>query len=299
VRLTTAFDPAVGHVKADRSQIEQVVVNLVLNARDAMPEGGGVVIEVRDSGARDEPVLERLGAAPSHYVVLTVHDTGIGIDLETRQRLFEPFFTTKDPGRGTGLGLATVYGIVRQSGGYIDVRSEAGRGASFSVFLPRTDPPVPAADESASPSADAVVNRVPEGAASVILVVEDEDAVRSFVVAALRSRGQRVLEAPSGDAALALAAAYEGRIDLLLTDVIMPKMRGSELANRLLAVRPDVRIAFMTGYTDDATWRIAQSTGHVVLAKPFTADTLMRAVYEAVHGRPTDRASAVFQKFSA
>jgi PAS domain S-box-containing protein len=285
VRLTPAFDPSAGCIRADRTHIEQVVVNLVVNARDAMRDGGAVVIEVRDAGPRDEPVLERLGVPPGPYVVLAVHDTGTGIDPETRARLFEPFFTTKDPGKGTGLGLATVYGIVKQSGGAIDVRSEAGRGSSFSIYLPRVD--AETEPQPIAPPRLATVGGL--ATSSVILVVEDEDAVRSFVVAALRSRGHTVLEAAGGDAALAISASYEGRIDLLLTDMVMPGMRGSELATRLLRLRPETRIAFMTGYTDDATWRVAQATGHIVLAKPFTADALAQAVREAVQATPTAR----------
>jgi PAS domain S-box-containing protein len=284
VRLTTAIDATVGHVRADRSQFEQVVVNLVVNARDAMPDGGAIVVELRDSGGRDDPVLERLGAPPGQYVVLAVHDTGVGIDADTRARLFEPFFTTKPPGKGTGLGLATAYGIVRQSHGFIDVRSEAGRGASFSVYLPLVDaPPGDAAAEGDAPAQDHTASA--DDQPTVVLVVEDEDAVRAFVVAALRSRGHVVLEASSGADALALAMSHEGPIDLLLTDVVMPGMRGSELAQRLRSARPDSRIVFMTGYTDDATWHMAKATGHLVIAKPFTADGLAQVVRDALYGQ--------------
>jgi PAS domain S-box-containing protein len=292
IRLTTAVEPTAGCVRADRSQMEQVVVNLVVNARDAMPEGGAIVIEVRDSSSRDEPVLERLGAPAGQYVVLAVHDTGAGIHPDTQARLFEPFFSTKGPGKGTGLGLATVYGIARQSGGAIDVRSEVGRGASFSMYLPRVDPRASRQMDLPSSETAPVAHALPDAATGFsVLVVEDEDAVRSFVVAALRSRGYAVLEAAGGDAALDVVAAHEGRIDLLLTDVVMPGMRGSELAMRLLALRPDLRVAFMTGYTDDATWRVAQSTGHIVVAKPFTAEGLVASVRQALEGaRPSQEA---------
>jgi PAS domain S-box-containing protein len=277
IRLSTVVAPGVGRVRADRGQIEQVVVNLVVNARDAMPDGGSILIEVRSAGLRDLPALERLGLAGGEYVVLAVHDTGVGIDAETRARLFEPFFTTKPAGRGTGLGLATVYGIVRQSGGVVDVRSEAGRGASFAVYLPRAD----VEEQPAPPGEPARVEVRPERPAT-ILVVEDEDAVRSLVVGALRSRGFRVLEAPDGAAALEIVERDEIPIDLLLADVVMPGMRGTELARLAVERRPGLRVAFMTGYAADALDRGSPMAGQVVLAKPFTAEALSAGVRRAL-----------------
>jgi CheY-like chemotaxis protein len=212
-------------------------------------------------------------------VVLAVHDTGVGIDAETRARLFEPFFTTKPAGRGTGLGLATVHGIVRQSGGVVDVRSEAGRGASFAVYLPRAD----VEEQPAPPGEPARVEVRPERPAT-ILVVEDEDAVRSLVVGALRSRGFRVLEAPDGAAALEIVERDEIPIDLLLADVVMPGMRGTELARLAVERRPGLRVAFMTGYAADALDRGSPMAGQVVLAKPFTAEALSAGVRRALGG---------------
>lgn len=275
IKLSLAMEPGVGAVRADRTQIEQVVVNLVVNARDAMPAGGSVVIEVRNAAGRDEPALERMGAAPGEYVVLAVHDTGTGIDADTASHLFEPFFTTKADGKGTGLGLATVYGIVKQSEGHIDVRSEAGRGASFSVYLPRAlQAPVRAIHQTGGPVT--VPRRLPEE--TTILVAEDDDAVRGFVVTALRARGHVVIEASRAAEALEASAAFRGRIDAVLTDLVMPGGTGSELATALERERPDIAIGFMTGYTDAETWRSAEATGYPVLAKPFTAERLYEMI---------------------
>ncbi|MFO0930509.1 MAG: response regulator [Gemmataceae bacterium] len=253
-------------------------MNLAVNARDAMPKGGTLTLRtapvVLTAGAPDEVEEVR----PGPYVLVTVTDTGCGMDAHTRARLFEPFFTTKGPGKGTGLGLATVYGIVKQSGGHIRVRSEPGEGSSFEVYLPALDD-VPAAGAAPTGRPD-----LPRGTETV-LVVEDEEAVRTLTRAALRQLGYTVLEAAGGPAALCLAERHTGRIDLLLTDVVMPEMGGGELATRLRAMRPETRVLYLTGYTDDAVLRHGVSDAEVpLLTKPYTIAALARKVRAVLDG---------------
>ncbi len=265
-----------GRVKADQTQIEQVILNLAVNARDAMPDGGKLVIETSnvelDEGyARRHPPL-----SPGHYALLAVSDNGIGMDAETQAHIFEPFFTTKEKGKGTGLGLATVYGVVKQSGGYIWVYSEKNRGTTFKIYLPRVDDPV-----DASRGAD-VDGETPKGR-ETILLAEDEDAVREIAREFLQLSGYTVLEASDGASALALAEKHGGPIHLLVTDMIMPGMTGRELAQRLAEHRPEMKIVFMSGYTEYATSRqgdIAES--EVLLTKPFTRVTLARTVRDTL-----------------
>jgi CheY-like chemotaxis protein len=235
-----------------------------------MPRGGRLTIST---------ALERrsLGGAPEGEVVtIRVQDTGRGMDDATRERLFEPFFTTKDVGEGTGLGLATVYGVIRQSGGHIEVDSEPGAGATFSIFFPRAGGAAATDDPSTRPQ-----SKAPRG--ETILVVEDDAQLRRLATSILGKSGYRVLEASSGDEALQLMAAWSGRVDLLLTDVIMPGMSGPVLARRLATLRPGLRTLFMSGYTADALSDYRTIDGDMdLLAKPFTADSLVRRVREAL-----------------
>ncbi|HEX2636299.1 MAG TPA: ATP-binding protein [Gemmatimonadales bacterium] len=280
IELRLDLDPGLGHVTADPGQLEQVIANLGVNARDAMPRGGTLTITTSNVTGRGvkAPADEGLPAA-GPLVSLAVTDTGIGMDDEVRGRLFEPFFTTKELGRGTGLGLATVYGIVRQSGGHIQVRSRPGEGSSFTVYLPRAEAPRPARGALA---AAAPVS----GGSETVLVAEDEEAVRHLVCRVLRAKGYRVLEARHAEAALELAAATAEPIDLLVSDLVMPGLGGRALADRLLNLRPALRVLFITGYAPEAVERQGRlPAGHGLLEKPFTADQLAHKVRETLTTR--------------
>jgi signal transduction histidine kinase/ActR/RegA family two-component response regulator len=262
-------------VRADPSQIEQVVINLVTNARDAMPDGGAVTIE---TGSIDEPGTSD-GLPAGAYVVLSVSDTGQGMDPETRARVFDPFFTTKDVGKGTGLGLATVYGIVDQGGGHIRVDSVPQHGSCFRVYLPRAAAP----SSSDSDPKTALAEDVPP---ATVLLVEDEVAVRSVTQRMLKAAGHEVLVAESGEQALALAELHSGSIDLLVTDVVMAKVGGPELAQRLAAVRPELKVLFISGYTQNQIPAGAGNPGIDFLHKPFTFEALHQKVSALLS--PTD-----------
>jgi signal transduction histidine kinase/ActR/RegA family two-component response regulator len=285
VELVTTFAPDLGRVKADPSQLEQVLVNLAVNARDAMPTGGRLTIETENVQLDLAFARRHRGARPGPYVRLSVSDTGVGMDAVTRARIFEPFFTTKEPGKGTGLGLATVYGIVKQSDGYIAVDSEPGHGARFDIYLPRVDaPPEPL------PAAPALGAR---GGSETLLLVEDEPALRDMTREILELHGYTVIEAGSGADALDVAARHPGPIHLLLTDVVLPRMGGRQLAERLVAQRPETKVLFMSGYTDDALGRHgALDPGVVLLPKPFAPDALARAVRQALDTPGPGRGSA-------
>src|SRR5262249_49961599 len=243
IELTASHEEGLGQVKVDPGQIEQVVMNLVVNARDAMPAGGRIRIRTANTEIDEAWARNHAGAQPGSFVLLEVTDNGMGMDAEIRSHIFEPFFTTKEPGRGTGLGLAMVYGIVKQCGGYIDVVTERGRGAAFSVYLPRVDDPVAAA----GPRADA---RAASSGTETILVVEDEEAVLSLIGEGLRGRGFTVIETRDASEALEICVGRGARVDLVLTDVILRGISGPEMAARLAKARPDLKVLFMSGYAD-------------------------------------------------
>jgi signal transduction histidine kinase len=269
IELSVELDPELGRVKADPGQIDQVIMNLVVNARDAMPRGGRLVIATANVEVADTPGALHPDARPGQYVTVSVSDTGVGMDAATRARLFEPFFTTKEPGKGTGLGLATVYGIVQQSEGFIQVVSEPGRGSQFTIHLPRADQTAPVRVE------------VPDGDArpgsETVLVVEDEAPVRQLVADVLETYGYRVLSAVDGEEATGLCESAS--FDLLLTDLAMPRMSGIELAEYVVGRRPEVKVLYMSGAVDSVvprseSWR----DGVALLEKPFSPDALARKV---------------------
>jgi two-component system, cell cycle sensor histidine kinase and response regulator CckA len=271
-----------GSVMADPGQISQILLNLASNARDAMPTGGTLTIETANADFDEHEAALRPPTKVGRYVLLAVSDTGVGMSEETQRRVFEPFFTTKPEGQGTGLGLATVYGIVKQSGGYIWVYSEAGRGATFKVYLPRVDQTAEASTESVQRSS------IPRGR-ETLLLVEDSEALRQVTCETLEQYGYTVLPASEGEQALVIAREQKGAIDLLLTDVVMPKLGGADLARQLLALRPGIRVLYMSGYTDGTiSHHGVLGAGTMLLTKPFTLDQLARAVREALDRPPAD-----------
>nr|MBI3613413.1 PAS domain-containing protein [Nitrospirota bacterium] len=276
IELVTSLATDLGCVMADIGQLEQVVLNLVVNARDAMPEGGRIIIETTNLVVGEAGGHRHSHLHPGSYVLLVVSDNGVGMDEATRSRIFEPFFTTKPKGQGTGLGLSTVHGIVDQSGGHIEIHSQPGRGTTFTIFLPRADD---AADEVHFGSQPHKI----QGGDETILLVEDEDLVRALVGDILRSNGYTVLEACHGDEALQVSREYAGTIHLLLTDVIMPDMNGDQLSKCLTPTRPDMKVLFMSGYTGrSAFYQQVLAQGGVFLQKPFTPHVLAAKVREAL-----------------
>jgi len=280
IQMKTDLAPDLWLIKADPAQIEQIIVNLAVNARDAMPEGGQLVIETANVSLDESFVAAHLETQPGEYVLLTITDTGHGMNEEVKAHLFEPFFTTKEQGKGTGLGLATVYGIVKQNGGYIWVDSEEGQGATFKIYLPRIREVIHPPDH---PQVDAKML----GGSETILLVEDEVGVRELARRVLAERGYTVLAAPNGQTALDLATHHPDPIHLLLSDVVMPGISGRALAEQLHQTRPDLKVLFMSGYTDEA---IAQhgilAPGVSLLQKPFSLTSLARKVREVLDSRP-------------
>jgi len=277
VELQTRLARDLGHTRADAGQIEQVIMNLVVNSKDAMPEGGRITIETANANlGHDELRREYSYIHPGSYVMLSVSDNGHGMDKETQARIFEPFFTTKEKGKGTGLGLSTVYGIIKQSGGYVLVQSEPGQGTTFRIYLPRVE-------EATELASQAYVPRESSGGSETVLLVEDEESVRQLVRETLEAKGYQVLEAEDGDSALRIVSQLSGPLHMLITDVVMPGMSGRELSARLCASHPQTKVLYLSGYTEDAiVHEGVLESGTAFLQKPFTLQMLARRVREVL-----------------
>jgi len=277
-------DPKLSAVQADPGQIEQVILNLVVNSRDAMPNGGKIVVTTANVDMDEREAAKRPPMAPGPYVLLSVADTGHGMDEKTKAHIFEPFFTTKEMGKGTGLGLATVYGVVKQSGGFIWVESEINKGTRFDIYLPQVIAKVPSAGTEAKPST------VPRGS-ETILVVEDEAGVRALTREFLKVSGYAVLEAKDGFEALEEASKYTGKVHLILTDMVMPRMSGSELAAQIKAARPDTKILYMTGYAEYMAGGASAPQEFPILQKPFSVSTLVEKIREVLADKKLEQRS--------
>lgn len=275
IELTTSLSAELGQVKADQVQIEQVILNLAVNARDAMPDGGKLIIETRNVELDEEFALRHPPTIPGNYVALLVTDTGIGMDAQTQAHIFEPFFTTKEVGKGTGLGLATVYGVVKQSGGYVWVYSEPGLGSTFKVYLPRVDEAV-----QQSGRGEVVIPR--ERRSETILLVEDEESLRTLTRTFLEQGGYTVLEANDGQKAIEIAQYHQGPIHLLLTDMIMPGMSGRALAESLARLHPELKVIYISGYTGFTNRGLLDSQA-VLLSKPVTREVLLSKLHEVLN----------------
>jgi PAS domain S-box-containing protein len=276
IELTTSLAPSIGCTRADAGQLEQVIMNLVVNAKDAMPHGGKIRITTAsvtlDESYRPENTFIKHGP----YVMISVSDSGHGMDRETQARIFEPFFTTKEKGKGTGLGLSTVYGIIKQSGGYVFVQSELGRGTVFTMYFPRVDEP--SETRGATPTTLAAA-----GGSETILLVEDEESVRQLIRETLVSRGYQVLEAGNGQDALALAASRSDTIHLVITDVVMPGLSGHELVHQLLIARPSTKVLYLSGHAEETVATpLSPQAPKAFLQKPFTLQNLSRKVREVL-----------------
>ncbi|MBZ5577624.1 MAG: PAS domain S-box protein [Acidobacteriia bacterium] len=282
IQLVLDLPVGVGNIKADPNQIAQAIVNLAVNARDAMPTGGRIAVETANVHLDENYVRTHLGVQPGDFVMIAMSDTGYGMDASTRQRIFEPFFTTKMQGKGTGLGLATVYGTVKQAGGDIWVYSEVGQGTTFKLYFPRVDE---AAAETEAPGAEKAA-----AGGETVLVVEDEQAVRELTVKMMEQLGYVVLAAASGAAALEIAQAYAGKIALLVTDVVMPHMSGRQVADQLLAARQDLKVLYLSGYTENTVIHHGVlDNGVDFLPKPFSREALGRKVREILGKAAADR----------
>jgi signal transduction histidine kinase/ActR/RegA family two-component response regulator len=276
IQFVTVLSPSLGLVSADPTQISQILLNLVVNARDAMPDGGLLRLETTNVNMTEDDMDEMGEVRPGAFVMLEISDSGIGMDEETRRHVFEPFFTTKGPGKGTGLGLATVYGIVKQSGGLIRLESALGMGTTIRIYLPRVAAPQ-AQEELPGPAKISWPSR------GTVLLVEDQEHVRRYVALVLTGLGYHVLEADSGADALAVAAAHRGPLDLLLTDVVMPGLNGRALAEQMTSQYPSLKVLYMSGHSDDIADRhgILRSGG-AYLQKPFGAEVLGQKVHEVL-----------------
>jgi signal transduction histidine kinase/CheY-like chemotaxis protein len=284
IETSVVLAPELGSIKADQGQIEQVIMNLALNARDAMPGGGKLKIETANVELDQVYTRNHPGSKVGSYVSLAIDDTGTGMDAGTLTHIFEPFFTTKEMGKGTGLGLATVYGVVKQSDGYIAVDSAPGRGTTFKIYLPRVHeaPPIPNAVKS---------NQKTARGSETVLVVEDAQPLRELASELLKNNGYAVLEAANGADAIQLVERYQGLIDLLLTDVVMPGMGGRQLAEKLIPRLPKMKVLYMSGYTDDAIVHHGiLEPGIALIQKPFTAETLTRKVREVLQAQEKGKA---------
>jgi len=276
VELRVALREDAGNIRADPGHVAQAVVNLAVNARDAMPLGGRLTIETANVTLDENYVRTHMGVKPGDFVMIAVSDTGHGMDAETRRRIFEPFFTTKEKGKGTGLGLATVYGMVKQTGGDIWVYSEPGQGSTFKLYFPRVSEPV-------SDQGEAAEGRAERAVGETVLVVEDEAAVRELTVRILQQLGYNVLSAGSAAEALEMSAAHEGEIALLVTDVVMPNMSGRQLADGLCLQRPETKVLFLSGYTENAVVHHGVlDEGVDFLQKPFSREGLAKKMREVL-----------------
>ena len=278
IQLQLLLDPALPPVKVDSSQMDQVIMNLAVNARDAMPRGGTLTIATAPVEIPQERAENHPGMAPGPYATLAVSDTGMGMDAATRSRIFEPFFTTKEQGKGTGLGLSIVYGVVKQNDGEILVNSEPGRGSVFTIYLPAVAAPVDALPAGTEETGQ-------EPATETILLVEDEEQVRSLTRTMLERRGYCILDAGCGADALRLVERHHSQIDLLLTDIVMPQMSGTDLARRVTAAHPEIKVLFMSGYTDARLVDQAMITADTqFIPKPFSQTVLQKKVREVLRG---------------
>ncbi len=277
IQLTLNLREGVGNIRVDPNQIEQAIVNLAVNARDAMPSGGHIQIETENTHLDEEYARNHLGVKPGDFVMIAMTDTGHGMNAETRQRIFEPFFTTKERGKGTGLGLATVYGMVKQGGGDIWVYSEPGKGTTFKLYFPKVE-------ETEAEHRSGESHATPGAANETVLVVEDEKPVRDLTVRMLRQLGYSVLSAASGVEALDISNSYPGKISLLVTDVVMPQMSGRQVADALLPTRPDLKVLYLSGYTEDTVIHHGIQSGVDFLPKPFSRETLSKKLSEMRKG---------------